>query len=404
MTRGHFSIIGGILICLLAGGLLHAQERQCTTVNVATQPGGNQQEGQIVTQRSWPSVPVVFHIISRLPESDFSDLEVQAQLDVLNRDFQLRGENLGRVPEEFRELAAPMDIRFCLAAEDPAGNPSTGIIRRQTSIPDIGSAFNPEGRRRIHYDFLGGSDAWDPERYVNIWVGEMEGVIGFATFPNQAPFPEEDGIIIDPAYFGTLRPAGQTGANRGHTLTHEMGHYLNLQHLWGANDSACEEDDQVEDTPIQSGPHFGCPAHPVVSCGTPDMFMNFMDFTNDACLAFFTVGQVSRMAQSLEYQRTTLGTGLVVCHEPETTVPPDLESKLITSYLPERKVILARLMDPFETRVEISCYTIDGRQVAEYDLEGEYTLLIPTRGIPGGFLVLWIRTDSTRFSRKIVLY
>lgn len=391
-------------VLLLGSGPGYGQQRACAAESAISSGVPAVFPDHSVLPRTAPCIPVVFHLVSNGEDEHFSDLEFIAQLDVLNRDFQLRGENLVRIPGAFRDVAADAKICFCLAAEDPAGSPTTGIVRRETTVRDIGSAISPEGRRRIHYDFLGGSDAWDPDRYVNIWVGAMDGVIGFATFPGEAAFPEEDGVIIDPAFFGTLRPSPANAPNRGHTLTHEMGHYLNLHHLWGANNSPCEEGDFVDDTPVQEGPHFGCPSHPVISCGSPDMFMNFMDFTSDECIAFFTHGQVQRMHLCLDHLRTGLTGGTVACHLPSPDIHGDLEDSIVTSFLKDRQAILVRQTRPTAERIEITVFAYDGRLLGEYRIKGESTLLIPADSFSTGFIVLLFQAGNDFFSRKIALY
>ncbi len=124
--------------------------------------------------------------------------------------------------------------------------------------------------------------------------------------------PEEDGIVIDYEAFGTTGVAANNlPFEKGRTTTHEIGHYLNLFHLWGPLDNdgraSCSLDDAVEDTPQQSSTYQGeCPPGPAYSCGTPDMHMNYMNFTNDACMAMFTAGQRNRMLATLEIARSGL--------------------------------------------------------------------------------------------------
>jgi len=367
----------------------------------------NQQIGlqpDLLQSRSELIIPVVFHIVFSDQSNDFSDLEISAQIDVLNRDFSLMNENLFQIPDQFKPNASNTGIRFCLARTNPSGKETNGITRTMTSITNIGSSISPEGRKRIHYSFLGGQDAWDPDRYLNIWVGDMESVIGFASFPGEAPFFEEDGVIIDPAYFGVLRPAVSNQPNKGHTLTHEIGHYLNLQHLWGANNSNCEEDDLVSDTPLQEGPNFGCPIHPIQSCGSADMFMNFMDFSNDKCIAFFTHGQTDRMRQTLMSTRKGLLSGFVSCHNPGMLDEDAFKQNFNFHYLRDVSAILVRQVEPTSSTIKIECFGVDGRLYSEYQFEGERTFLIPTEYLPTGTLVLRVSRMDVHFSQMIVLY
>jgi hypothetical protein len=231
------------------------------------------------------------------------DEQVFSQLDALNQDFQALNAETASVPTIFQPLVASVGFSFCLASTDPDGLPTSGITRTYTDNP-IGIGGTPN----IHYDALGGKDAWEPDRYINIWVARFAGGVGgTATFPGQA-VPAEDGIEIDFRQFGTLGTAPPY--HLGRTLTHEMGHYFNLHHLWGpAFDSCCDEDDFVSDTPLSCETYLdACPLSSSfpISCTEPDLYMNFMNFTDDACMALFTPGQRDRMWAALQQNRSSL--------------------------------------------------------------------------------------------------
>ena len=201
---------------------------------------------------------------------------------------------------------ADIELEFCLATVDPSGAPTTGIIRKQTDVNFI-AEITTGGQRAICYDDLGGSDAWDADEYLNIWVGDWQFLAGDASFPGTSP-PEEDGIRIDPEYFGTTGTAGNNVPfHLGRTTTHEIGHYFNLAHLWGSGSGSCSSDDGVMDTPNQESTYAGdCPGHPSFSCGSQDMFMNYMTYATDGCMRFFTQGQKNRMLAALNGPRSGL--------------------------------------------------------------------------------------------------
>ena len=139
----------------------------------------------------------------------------------------------------------------------------------------------------MKFSSQGGIDATDPSTYLNIWVCEIgRGILGYAQFPG-GPVAT-DGVVIGPNYFG------ETGGNYGHgrTATHEIGHWLNLRHIWG--DGGCSYDDFVTDTPTSSGANYGCPQYPTMHCGSADMTMNYMDYVYDNCMYMFTNGQNNR--------------------------------------------------------------------------------------------------------------
>lgn len=249
-------------------------------------------------------IPVVIHILHFGEEigveRNLSASRIQSQLDILNNDF-------GRLPGTpgFNTNPAGADtrIRFCLAAVDPNGQPTSGIVRVQGTKPS--------------YDFLGdnalikNSSIWNPDKYLNIWTCKIAGdqYIGYAQYPfitdsisMPLPIPDvlPDGVVIDYRVFGDV-PAGSSGPftayNKGRTVTHEVGHYLGLIHIWGDGLSCTDNaTDYCSDTPPQASYTSGCPAS-VSSCtsGVPAMFQNYMDYTNDACMNVYTNDQKRRM-------------------------------------------------------------------------------------------------------------
>lgn len=258
-------------------------------------------------RRSVVTIPVVVHVVYKEAQENITEDQIFSQIAVLNQDYRRLNANANTVPPIFAPLAADVELEFCLAGQDPAGQPTNGITRRQTPWSGIGDLVAPDGRPRIHYAELGGADAWDTEHYLNIWIGTFGGGgLGSATFPGAAP-PEEDGVVIDPRYFGTTGlAAGSAPHHLGRTATHETGHYFNLKHIWGGDANVCTDDDDVADTPVQRSAYLGCPSFPQFSCGNSAMFMNYMDYTDDACMSLFTQGQKSRMWAALNAARPGL--------------------------------------------------------------------------------------------------
>lgn len=230
-------------------------------------------------------IPVVVHIVYQNALQNISDAQIQSQLEVLNQDFRRKNSDTANTPDAFRPVASDVAIEFVLATADPQGRPTTGIIRKSTSV------MSWQLNDRIKHASTGGSDGWDSRRYLNIWVGNLDKILGYASFPGGSP--ENDGIVIAYDAFGTINV--RQPYNLGRTAVHEAGHWLGLKHIWG--DASCG-DDGVHDTPKQSTYTVGCPTSFRSSCNNGpagDMFMNFMDFTNDACLNLFTEGQKERM-------------------------------------------------------------------------------------------------------------
>lgn len=250
---------------------------------------------KVIPQASLISIPTVVHVLYReeVPESNISDEKIQSQFIVLNQDFRALNPDLVNVPDVFKEFIADTAIEFKLANLDPDGKPTTGITRTR----DL--ATSAEG---LHFNNGGGKDAWPSDQYLNIWVidnsnrnGDVS-VSGYAQAPGGNP--QTDGIVISYHAFGTLPPLNDT-LKLGRTTTHELGHWLNLKHIFGASDT-CEASDLVDDTPTSFNRYIGNPVHPSSSCGSLDMFMNFMDYSNDESLIMFTKGQKQRMRAVFE--------------------------------------------------------------------------------------------------------
>lgn len=246
------------------------------------------------------TIPVVVHILYQNSNQNVPASVVYEQLQILNQDYRRTNPDASNIPATFASLQADSEIEFCLATRDPNGNPTTGITRRQTNIANIGNTNN------YYSTSAGGQDSWDPSRYLNIWVCEIDGsTLGFTYQPGVAP-AAYDGVVIDYRFFGV------TGAlapyNGGRTTTHEVGHWLGLQHIWGSGNGGCTTDDGITDTPLQNASYGGCPNHPQSSCGSNDMFMNYMDYVNDNCMNTFTEGQKLRMRATLASIRSSLQT------------------------------------------------------------------------------------------------
>lgn len=257
--------------------------------------------------RNVAHIPVVVHVVYKGNLENISDDQIHSQIAVLNQDYRRLNPNAGTTPPFFAPLAADVELEFCLASTDPSGSPTKGITRRETVWNNIGQLKAPDGRPRIYYTELGGEDAWLPEHYLNIWVCSIGGgILGYGTYPGTAP-PAEDGVVIDPRYFGTTGLAVFYPPHHlGRTATHEIGHYFNLLHIWGGDENICTDDDDVADTPVQRSAFLGCPVFPQFSCGNSAMFMNYMDYTDDACMSLFTLGQKNRIWAALNTVRAGL--------------------------------------------------------------------------------------------------
>lgn len=227
-------------------------------------------------------IPVVVNVLQTSSETVLSDAQIQSQIDVLNKDFtQTNSEfntNSTAYFGEFKPLAANVDITFEL----------TKIIRKSTKKTSWGT------RDAMKKTKQGGINPTSPSTTLNIWACTIGGgILGYAQFPGGSS--ATDGVVIDTKYFG-LSSTSSYPYNLGRTATHEVGHWMNLRHIWG--DTTCGND-QVSDTPVHNTANYGAPTSAQVSVCLPthnEMTMNYMDYTDDRGMYMFTNGQKDRMA------------------------------------------------------------------------------------------------------------
>ena len=235
-------------------------------------------------------IPVVVHVLrTSSGGNDISPARVQSQIDILNEDFRAIAGTNGAPGVDTR-------IEFFLATEDPQGNPTTGITysNNSTWYNDGGSYWN--------------SLSWDPDNYMNLYANSASGNLGYV--PTLPQFgiagASNDRVVVLSASFGRNAPI--QNYNLGRTGTHEVGHYLGLEHTFsgGCGSSSCyTTGDLLCDTNRQSSPTFGCPGNPS-SCGSSDPKENYMDYSYDACMNGFTLEQANRMRCTLMFYRPDL--------------------------------------------------------------------------------------------------
>ncbi len=251
-------------------------------------------------------IPVVVHVVHNGEPvgegSNIPDAQIISQIEVLNEDFRRRNSDTVNTPGIFLPVAADPQIEFVLAKTDPEGLSTNGIVRTQGSQRQW-SIFDEQELTAQSY--------WPAEEYLNIWVTTLAGgLLGYAQYPvtdlleGLEGVPDSrltDGVTVGYQFFGSAEKgdfeALEAPFNRGRTTTHEVGHFLGLRHIWG--DGGCDVDDFCDDTPQAQSSYTGCPRSGN-SCGSRDMFQNYMDYTDDACMNIFTVCQTERMQIVLE--------------------------------------------------------------------------------------------------------
>ena len=229
-------------------------------------------------------------------------------------------------------------------------------------------------------------------------------MLGSASFPGMASFPEEIGVIIDPRFFGSIGDAGKSGFfSGGHTLTHEMGHFFGLKHIWGNGVEAnCTDSDDIEDTPNAEGPYYNCPSGTQMTCGTNDMYQNFMDFTDDRCLAAFTNGQADVMQAVLDsYYPLLMAEGSCVSNAETFTSWYD---QLVWAHDQPSNTYVIYAVEKWMGRTNIGVYSADGKQVLRDTWDDQQTYLLDLANVGTGVYFVRIDDGDKAFVRKVVVF
>jgi gliding motility-associated-like protein len=307
----HKSIVhNGVIRCatMEADSILRAEHPEMGTLDqneVWLQQKIAEHKAKYKGQQKLPilTIPVVVHVIHNGDAvgsgENIPDGQVLSQVQVLNEDYR---KMLGTPGYNTDPVGADVEIEFCMAVVDPSGNPTNGIDRSNqgqaswTSMSSIDGTLKP-------------ATIWDPTQYMNMWTvrfgGGMNGTLGYAQFPDNSGLPglgasggaaNSDGVVSSFDAFGSqnIFPGGTYNPtyNLGRTMTHEVGHWLGLRHIWG--DANCG-DDFCADTPQSQTSNFGCPTGQVTCDGIQDMVENYMDYTDDACMNIFTQDQKTRI-------------------------------------------------------------------------------------------------------------
>ena len=399
-----------ILFLLHISVLLSAQ-RICGTSDITHRGSGS---GVSVQQNTIPprdtvpgeiiTIPVVIHVLYDNDLENISEAQILSQIKVLNDDFRMLNADAANTPEAFRNLSSDTRIMFCLAQVDPSGRPSKGIVRRQTNIANF------MGNEAMKFTAAGGSDAWDTKQYLNIWVCSLFGrSLGYATFPGSPA--DKDGVVINYDVFGTTGFV-RAPFNKGRTATHEVAHWMGLKHIWG--DDNCG-DDEVYDTPSQRSYNFSCPSFPHLSSCSPnangDLFMNFMDLTDDACMNMFTHGQKSKMRSV--FAINNLRNGILSSYACDSSMatgaplPEEIPSAQIIADIkvypnPVVNFLTVEPVNGFELNGnEYSLFSVEGKKLKHGMIKGEQAK-IDMSGITPGIYLLHFKKGDFRKIYKII--
>lgn len=266
-------------------------------------------------------IPVVFHIVLSQAQIDQMGgtsgviTRVNSQLTAVNEDFSATNADIGNVPQAFKSLIGKANIEFSLAKRDPEGKAKWGIVYKIKDPSFTGFSAHDNSIKTANI----GSEPWDNTRYLNIWVtlitagGSGQGqVLGYAynnVYAQQRyGNPNLGGVVMHYLTLGRRTAPGEVfyspSTTKGRTLTHELGHYFNLWHIWGkttpSGQKSCIDDDGIQDTPLQEESNTQCPLGVQANCPSDphpggEMYMNYLDYSSDNCTIMFSKGQVDRM-------------------------------------------------------------------------------------------------------------
>ncbi len=335
-------------------------------------------------------IPVVIHVVWSELEHNISQERIQNQMDILNADFRNRNAEVGTVRPEFEDIVGDARIEFDLI--EVIRVPSDTIFDWAV-IPDTLILPN-----HVKFSQWGGSDPWDADRYLNIWVCDLIGGLRGWAYPPpelsnwpdlQNPNPAYQGVVMDYQYFGRYQDGDFE--SDGRIMVHEAGHYLGLRHVWG--DGECEDDDGVEDTPPAEDAHTDC-NYDKDTCkddDLPDMIENHMDYSD--CKHVFTKGQIALMRFVLENRRYGVETSIPT-DDSQVTVFPNPTTGILNVYTEK------------DLDYTFSLFTLSGQELPVAALQGgqRRTYFIDVGALPAGVYCLMLENEGEKETKRIVIY
>ncbi len=410
------------------------------------------------------TIQVVVHVVylDNNKYENLSDELIQSQIDALNRDFNLEND-INIIRPEFLQFLGNAKIRFELAKVDHRGNPTTGITRKKSS-PLLFPDWNPV-LDNIKNTAAGGLTPWNPQKYLNIWVCDLnmikrkspkdvdvdweEGVLGgYANPPQGLPNwvmqiqgitldqaqtpPIKQGVVIDFRFFGQNNDFVKDYLNNsvhyglGRTTVHEVGHYLGLRHTWGDGNAyellipgfdKCTVDDGIKDTPNENEPYANfiesgnvCGVN-VNSCNVPypgdgvdypDMRENYMNYSTDACYAMFTKEQVNMMRYALTEKR-----GQIISKREITSVAtPVKQHQLLDVSIhpnPASDQLILRIHNGNNSSSKVQIFNSLGTRVRQQTiLAGMNESKISVQDLATGVYLIYVENDEKAFIKQFI--
>jgi hypothetical protein len=383
------------------------------------------------------TIPVVFHFC--LTQSQFNQIggnagiaqRVDSQMAVLNRDFAGTNADSTTIPTVFKPLFAHSGIKFGLAHTGPNGHATAGwevkIVSGTDTVYDAGTGSAGSGFACSDAKYAGnkGLGAWDPAKYYNIWVCDItyqsqQGILGITvppSFTGSGGLPvNEKGVVVSYLAFGKRKSAFDlyfSGIDKGRTLTHETGHFFELLHIWGDTEPGvnpvCTDDDGIGDTPKQSDAHYGVPTFPQVSCSNGpngDMFMNYMDYVDDAAMKMFSLQQANVMNQQLATngESVTLTQNTPLTYFPTGINETTVNNQFVIAPNPAKGAVNISFGQPTTSLKDIRITNMMGQQVKSLAVNGQSTdYNIDLSGVSKGIYFVQCIFADEMISRKIVV-
>ena len=342
------------------------------------------------------TIPVVVHVLYHTPDQNVSKQTIDLLLAALNRDFNMRNSDTVNIPAVFKPLATSMGFEFKLASMDPKGLGTTGIIRKYTPI----TYWLSDDKMKFNASF--GDDGWDSKSYLNIWICNMIDALGYSSFPGMDA--SKDGVVMSLESMATGYYGTSAKVNDYRTIVHEVGHWLNLRHIWG--EGYCG-DDKVDDTPKQSTYTPGCPSGSRISCSNNlpgDMYMNYMDFTNDVCMNMFTIGQRKRARALFESggvrNSILFSKGLNIAESQPAELPDYHPKWLHVQVYPNPATTVLKLFFEYDDRwkgKKLQIFDITGRLVFSKIISSRIETIDISRLDPGTYFIdAWKEEEKLR--------
>jgi hypothetical protein len=395
-----------LLAFLLLGHLLRAQS-PCGTL----QPGNaaayydrlnaviqSQMASGMHKQTATITIPTVFHVVYNTPAGNIPDSLIYQQLAILNADFQRMNADTVNTPAAFQGVAGSMDITFCLAQRTPMGAPTTGILRVPTSETSFASPVTYAVPDPVKHTSMGGSDAWDTQAYLNIWVCNLTGSTAYSAPPGNF-MPDDEGVVCKYQHVGitNVYPYGE-----GRSIVHEVGHFFCLKHIWGDDAGACNGTDFINDTPNQGNYSTNCPGFPLTDACSPAspgvMFMNYMDYSEDGCRNMFSAGQCAYMESCI----TSLRAGFLTATGCVPVVGVGEEDFYNVEVATGPAQMIIRCEGKFMG--EVSVCDMQGRQAFHWSGMQSHEIECSTEEWTAGlYIVAIIMEDGTVWRRKMAL-